>query len=127
MLTNGHTEARKLRARLNHPIIDADGHWAEFAPLMREEFRRIGGDTTVEALALASQLVEHGLLTDEDFRDFMFTNAVRFWGEVNPNFFKAEPKLPSASLEPEVDVDFSESRFGNAGRLEIKLVILLPI
>ena len=45
MLTRAQTEARKLHARLNHPIIDADGHWVEFAPLMREEFRRIGGDT----------------------------------------------------------------------------------
>ena len=26
MPTNGQTEARKLRGRLNHPIIDADGH-----------------------------------------------------------------------------------------------------
>jgi hypothetical protein len=42
MSTNGQTEARKLRGRLNHPIIDADGHWAEFHPLMRQEFRRIG-------------------------------------------------------------------------------------
>src|SRR2546429_1982082 len=41
MLTQ--TEARKLRSRLSHPVIDADGHWAEFAPHMREEFRRIGG------------------------------------------------------------------------------------
>jgi predicted TIM-barrel fold metal-dependent hydrolase len=36
----------------------------------------------------AYELVEHGLITDDDFRDFMFTNAVRFWGEVNPDFFK---------------------------------------
>jgi hypothetical protein len=36
----------------------------------------------------AYELVEHGLLDDDDFRDFMFTNAVRFWGEVNPDFFK---------------------------------------
>jgi hypothetical protein len=36
----------------------------------------------------AYELVEHGLLTGEDFRDFMFANAVRFWGEVNPDFFK---------------------------------------
>ncbi len=28
------------------------------------------------------------LLTDDDFRDFMFTTAVRFWSEVNPDFFK---------------------------------------
>jgi hypothetical protein len=36
----------------------------------------------------AYELVEHGLLTEDDFRDFMFANAVRFWGEVNPDFFK---------------------------------------
>ena len=36
----------------------------------------------------AYELVEHGLITDDDFRDFMFSNAVRFWGEVDPGFFK---------------------------------------
>ena len=36
----------------------------------------------------AYELVEHELITADDFRDFMFTNAVRFWGEVNPDFFK---------------------------------------
>src|SRR5438874_12977217 len=61
MLTNGQTEARKLRARLNHPIIDADGHWAEFAPHMREEFRRIGGDTAVQALDMASARIPNSL------------------------------------------------------------------
>jgi predicted TIM-barrel fold metal-dependent hydrolase len=40
-----------------------------------------------EVVPEAYELVEHGLLTDDDFRDFMFTNAVRFWGEVNPDFF----------------------------------------
>ncbi len=44
MQTNGHTEARKLHSRLSHPVIDADGHWIEYAPVMREEFRRIGGE-----------------------------------------------------------------------------------
>jgi len=41
-----------------------------------------------EVVPEAYELVEHGLLDDNDFRDFMFTNAVRFWGEVNPDFFK---------------------------------------
>ena len=54
MSTHAQTEARALRSRLSHPVIDADGHWAEFYPLMRQEFRRIGGDTAVEALAMAS-------------------------------------------------------------------------
>jgi hypothetical protein len=40
-----------------------------------------------EVVPEAHELVEHGLISTEDFRDFMFDNAVRFWGEVNPDFF----------------------------------------
>ena len=41
------TNVRKIRAGLKHPIIDADGHWAEFHPHMRQEFKRIGGNIAV--------------------------------------------------------------------------------
>src|SRR5215475_8355929 len=61
MSTHAKTEARALRSRLSHPIIDADGHWAEFHPLMRQEFRRIGGDTAVEALDMASARIPRSL------------------------------------------------------------------
>jgi hypothetical protein len=53
--------ASELRARLSHPIIDADGHWLEYGPVMREEFRRIGGDAAVEAWDFASQRVPNAL------------------------------------------------------------------
>jgi hypothetical protein len=51
MTSNGHMDARKLHARLNHSIIDADGHWLEYGPVMREEVRRIGGEAAAEVLA----------------------------------------------------------------------------
>ena len=37
----------------------------------------------------AYELVEDELITEDDFRDFMFINPVRFWGEANPNFSRA--------------------------------------
>src|SRR5213594_1454244 len=61
MSSHGLNEARTIHDRLKHPIIDADGHWAEFAPHMREEFRKIGGDTAVEALAMASARIPASL------------------------------------------------------------------
>src|SRR5437879_7018409 len=79
MLTSGQTEARKLHASLKHPIIDADGHWAEFAPLMREEFRRIGGDTAVEALAMASQRIPNSLAMSEAERRRRRIGQEAFW------------------------------------------------
>jgi hypothetical protein len=41
-----------------------------------------------EVLPEAYELVEDELISADDFRDFTFANAVRFWGSANPNFFK---------------------------------------
>jgi len=41
-----------------------------------------------EVVPEAYELVEHGLLDETDFRDFVFENAVRLWGQLNPDFFK---------------------------------------
>jgi predicted TIM-barrel fold metal-dependent hydrolase len=39
-------------------------------------------------LAEAWELVEDGLIKEEDFRDFTFANPVRLWAANNPDFFK---------------------------------------
>ncbi len=41
-----------------------------------------------DAALEAYELVEDGLITEQDFRDFVFTNPVRAKAEVNPDFFK---------------------------------------
>src|SRR5207237_513779 len=41
-----------------------------------------------EPLAEAHELVENGVLTADNFRDFVFANAVRLWGTQNPRFFE---------------------------------------
>ena len=45
---NGHMTPSGVRAQLNHPVIDADGHWLEFGPYVRDALRRIGGDKAVD-------------------------------------------------------------------------------
>ena len=42
----------------------------------------------LDVLPEAHELVEDGLITDDDFRDFTFANAVRLWGTQNPKFFE---------------------------------------
>ena len=39
-------------------------------------------------LAEAHELVDDGLLGEDDFRDFVFGNPVRLWAGANPDFFK---------------------------------------
>ena len=45
-------------------------------------------------------MVEHELITEDDFRDFVFTNPVRFYTEANPSFFagtRVEAAWPACS------------------------------
>jgi predicted TIM-barrel fold metal-dependent hydrolase len=60
----------KLRAMFSSDI----GHWD--VPEM--------GDVVAEA----HELVERGLLSPPDFRDFVFANPVRFYTSANPDFFR---------------------------------------
>ena len=41
-----------------------------------------------EAAEEAYELVEHGVLSENAFRDLVFTNAAEFWTSGNPDFFK---------------------------------------
>ncbi|MGH8012063.1 MAG: amidohydrolase family protein [Candidatus Binataceae bacterium] len=61
-------------ARLNAVFSSDIGHWD--VPDMTE--------VTEEAF----EMVDHGLITQDDFRDFVFTNPVKLWTGMNPDFFK---------------------------------------
>ncbi|HXR35932.1 MAG TPA: amidohydrolase family protein [Candidatus Binataceae bacterium] len=39
----------------------------------------------------AWEMVEHGMISEDDFRDFVFANPARLWTAVNPAFFKGTP------------------------------------
>jgi len=100
MPINGSTEARKLRASLKHPIIDADGHWLEYGPVMRDEFRRIGGDAAVEALAAATDRVPSALRMSLPERRRRRVGMEAFWGSPSENVLdRATAMLPRLMYE----------------------------
>ena len=49
--------AAEVRSQLGHPVIDADGHWLEFGPVVRERIREIGGDKALEGFAFFPEMV----------------------------------------------------------------------
>src|SRR2546426_2807432 len=98
-----------LRSRLNHPIIDADGHWLEYAPLMREEFRRIGGDAAAEALTIASDRVPSSLRMPLAERRRRRVGQEAFWGSPSENVLdRATAMLPRLLYErlDDLGIDF---------------------
>src|SRR5256712_8459326 len=110
MLTNHQTDARKLRNRLTHPIVDADGHWLEYNPVMREEFRRIGGDAAVEALAIASDRIPSSLRMSLAERRRRRVGQEAVWASPSENVpDRATALLPRLMYErlDDLGIDFS--------------------
>ncbi len=109
MQGNGHLDARTLRSRLTHPIIDADGHWLEYGPVMREAFRRIGGDAAAEALALASQRVPNSLKLSVPERARRRVGQESFWSSPSENTLdRATAMMPRLMYErlDDLGIDF---------------------
>ena len=110
MSENGHMDARTLRARLNHPIVDADGHWLEYGPVMREEFRRIGGEAAVEALATATSRVPSSLKMSVAERGRKRVGQEAFWSSPTENVLdRATAMMPKLMYErlDDLGIDFS--------------------
>jgi predicted TIM-barrel fold metal-dependent hydrolase len=110
MLANGQTEARKLRSRLNHPIVDADGHWIEYMPVMREQFRKIGGDAAVEGLNVASSRVPDSLKMTLAERRRRRVGQEAFWSSPSENVLdRATAMMPRLMYErlDDLGIDFS--------------------
>jgi len=110
MTDNGHLDARTLHGRLNHPVIDADGHWLEYGPVMREEFRRIGGEAAVEGLALASQRVPNSLKMSVAERARRRVGQEAFWSSPCENVLdRATAMMPRLMYErlDDLGIDFS--------------------
>ena len=110
MQTNGQTDARKLHARLRHPVIDADGHWIEYGPVMKEEFRRIGGEAAAEALAVATQRVPTSLKMTLAERTRKRVGQEAFWSSPSENVLdRATAMLPRLMYErlDDLGIDFS--------------------
>jgi hypothetical protein len=53
----------------------------------------------LDVMPEAYELLEHGMVTEDDFRDFMFGNAVRLHGQMNPDFFKGTVVEKAAAAE----------------------------
>ncbi len=104
------TASAKVRAGLSHPVVDADGHWLEFGPLVRSHLRKIGGDKAVEGFSMFPKLVQNQLSMSVAERTAHRTAQQAFWALPTKNTRDRAtammPKLMNERLD-ELGIDFS--------------------
>lgn len=110
MSSNGHATSSSIRSQLSHPVVDADGHWLEFGPLVRQELRKIGGDKAVEGFSMFPKLVQNQLTMSVAERAAHRTAQQAFWALPTKNTRDRAtammPKLMNERLE-ELGLDFT--------------------
>ncbi len=110
MATSTESAAAKLRSRLDHPVIDADGHWLEFGPVVGEEMRRIGGDLAFQGFFERGHRVREALAMSVDERKKRQIAQEAFWGAPTRNTIdRATAMLPGLLYErlDELGLDFA--------------------
>jgi hypothetical protein len=81
------TRARveKIRARLDHPILDSDGHDIEYLPLVREELRALAGQGAVDRFELMVKGAQLARGLDDETRRAQGLMRIPWWGVPTEN------------------------------------------
>ena len=88
----------KVRARLGHPVIDADGHMIELTPLLIDYVRQVGGAEVArryeESPALNSLYRQQVLRTSVKDRRDSWATLTPWWGQAAATLDRATAMIP---------------------------------
>jgi predicted TIM-barrel fold metal-dependent hydrolase len=60
---SAHLTPEQVRAKIDHPIVDGDGHWVEYDPVFSERMRKVGGDLAADGFLKAMATTRTALQT----------------------------------------------------------------
>ena len=99
-----------LRASLDHPVIDADGHWLEHPGFVRDEMQRIGGEAAVRGFMSFSKRAGESLAMTPDERRRENRSQEAFWGSPTVNTLDRATAMMPGLLHQRLDelgIDFA--------------------
>jgi predicted TIM-barrel fold metal-dependent hydrolase len=109
-MSGHHPAPAQIRARLDHPVIDGDGHWVEFDPVFAERMRKVGGDLAADGFLAAMQTTRDALSMSVAERRRRRIAQPAFWSRQASNTRdRATAMLPRLLYErlPEFGTDFA--------------------
>ena len=102
------SKSAKVRAKLDHPVIDGDGHWLEPIPVFLDYLRDVGGPSMVERFTKrAKDTTWYDITPDERRRRRLMRPT--WWGEPANTLDRATAMIPKLFYErlDEIGLDFA--------------------
>ena len=56
-MSGNHHDPAQIHAWLSHPVIDSDGHWVEYFPLLLDYIRNVAGVKAAEGMKSGDEIV----------------------------------------------------------------------
>ncbi|MCL0102136.1 amidohydrolase, partial [Dehalococcoidia bacterium] len=112
-LPHGITASAKIRAKLDHPIIDADGHIVELTPLIQEYITQVGGrkmaDAYLKAPSIRDFYLQGNVARSGDDRRDRWSTMGHWWSQPVNTLDRATVGLPRLLAErlDDFGVDFT--------------------
>src|SRR5579863_4792229 len=103
------SRAREIRDGLKHPIIDADGHWLEFGPIVVEQLEKRGGKIAVDGFRAFNGRVAKALAESGEERRRKRVAQEAFWALPTKNTLDRATELMPKLLYERLDefgIDF---------------------
>src|SRR6185295_6882289 len=101
--------AEEIRAGLNHPVIDGDGHWLEPIPVFLDYLSDTGGPRAVDQMRALWRSRDAWYRSSREERQHHRLRRAIWWGVTSNTLDKASALLPALLNErlPELGIDFA--------------------
>ena len=76
---SAHMTPEQVRSKIDHPIVDGDGHWVEYDPVFSDKMRKAGGDLAAEGFLKAMGKTRELLSMSVADRHEMRMGQQAFW------------------------------------------------
>jgi len=78
-MMSAHMTPEQVRSKIDHPIVDGDGHWVEYDPVFSDKMRKAGGDLAAEGFLKAMGKARELLSMSVADRHEMRMGQQAFW------------------------------------------------
>ena len=110
MSGHAHHSPAEIKASLNHPIVDGDGHWVEYDPVFAEQMRKVGGDLAADGFLASMAATRDALALGVEERRRRRMAMPGFWTRQTGNTYdRATAMMPHLLYErlDEIGSDFA--------------------
>src|SRR5580693_5966571 len=123
---SAHMTPEQVRSKIDHPIVDGDGHWVEYDPVFSDKMRKVGGDLAADGFLKAMGATRESLSMTVAERRHKRIGQSAFWSRQAENTLDRAtammPKLLYDRLD-EIGLDFADYFSGLGDRLTPAAII----